>query len=1155
MSSSFSSSSSALARTIALQREASDPVVSAWVSANAGSGKTRVLTDRVLRLLLSGTRPHQILCLTFTRAAAAEMALRVFDTLGRWVTLGDTALEETLRELEGRAPDRLRLKRARRLFARAVETPGGLKIETIHAFCQRLLNSAPLEAGVPVRFSVLEEADARALREEAIAATLREAQNDPSLSQALERLVQDGAGDTLSALLGEALSCHEFWERFSDHPSLHEQRLRTALSLDTGDSEEKLLAQMLTEAPAQDLRNAVPVLLRGQQTDQEHGALLARIFEAEPCVSPAGARLYQRLYLTKDGGPRKKLATKVIPAGILALLQAEQERIVALSQRLKACSALARSQALMILAAHVRTYEEETRRRRAVLDFDDLIDRTLTLLRRGEGDAAWVLYKLDRGIDHVLIDEAQDTNARQWEIIRRITQDFTAGEGARAGTRKQDMSRAPETKGLSVAVSLQDMPRTLFAVGDPKQSIYSFQGAQPQEFALSRRFFASRYRAAGIGWRDVTLTLSFRSGRAVLGAVDQVFAHPRHYHGLSFEEGAIGTVHESIRPQERGRFELWPVEEPQEVPSRDPFAEPGDRGFEAPPPLRAARKVARAIAEGIKNGEFSPDEVIVLARKRDGGFEAAIRALKEQDLPVAGADRLDIAAHIAVQDLVACAACALLPHDDLTLAAALKSPLLGFSEEDLQYVALGRPESESLFQALHRHAPLYPAAARVCLRVQSWRNLAHTHQAFGFFSTLLGPMGGRKMLRAQLGPEAGDAIDAFLALVLEQERLQVPSLSGFLERFRQSSHEIRRESGTVREDIRVMTVHGAKGLEAKAIFVLDGGSVTGKGKQILPLGDCLVWSPSAKTDPAPCLALREHQQDEALQEHNRLLYVAMTRAKDQIVMAPWRGTKAMREEAWSKMAQHSLEERLHWQQRSYGEAAIWDHEGLSLTPSRNENSACVPVPQEIPDWLFRAASPEPEPLPPLRPSGALGAADRNEAPKVRSRAKARLHGVLLHRLLEILPACPVLERGETFEHIVQVLAPTLPQGERDRLYAETLSILDNPELAPLFGPFSRAEADIAGEVVVAGKSIAVTGRIDRFAMESDMLWLADFKSGTRRQTHIVQLALYSALLRQIFPEKTLRAFLISPFEGGVEEYSLSFLEKTLARLVLPDTFT
>ena len=1113
--------------TQAAQRRAADPRASAWVSANAGAGKTKVLTDRVVRLLLHGAAPAKILCLTFTKAAAANMAIRVFERLGRWVTLDEAALAAELTALEGERPDAATLRRARRLFARAVETPGGLKIETLHALCERLLHLAPFEANVPARFVVLDEAQTREAVDRTIDNVLADAVDGahPDLAEALALVAPEAAGEALRRAIMEAVGCRAVLT----HPEgarARIARLHGALGLAPGEDVAAVEARMLAGRP--DWAGAIAALHQtGKSTDAKRAEALAL---AEAAEGPQRLPLLLAAFFKDEGEGEpyaaSQFGTKAVPEAVRQALLDEQARLAGLRERLKAARAFARTQALFVLAAEIFRRVEAQKARLGALDFDDLIHKTLDLLTRV--DSAWVLYKLDRGIDHVLVDEAQDTNPQQWEILRRITEDFCAGEGARPG-----------------------LVRTRFAVGDPKQSIYSFQGAAPEQFEVTRRAWRRAAEGAGLPFADVGLTLSFRSARGVLRGVDATFALPEHYRGLSFGDAALGTVHATARTGAPGQIELWPTETPTEEEEPDAWTQPVDAVEAGAPALVTARRVARAVRCWTSTGDaegrvWRPGDVLILVRKRSAAFEGVIRALKAEGVPVAGQDRLDIAAHIAVLDLVAAGRAALLPADDLTLATALKTPLVGLSDDDLVRIAAGRDAAESLHAALLRHAQAGDPAARLgAAALAGWQDLARHHGPFGFYADLLGPGGGRARLAARLGGEAGDAIDVFLTAAAQAEQgADAPSLTGFLSRFEPSGgrdaggHTVKRDLDAARDEVRVMTVHGAKGLEAPLVVLIDGCEPLGRNDPPLlpvPVGDgpVPVWSPRGQ-DGEAAAAARAGLHARAREEHNRLLYVALTRAKDRLVIAPYRGSDRETPEAWCEMVRRGLVEAFGGVERAempYGPAETW-REGAAV-PAAAVASEAVPAAAAPPDWLFRPVAPEAEPQPPLRPSG-LGAADAPRRAEARAGDPgARRRGILVHALLEHLPAIRPALRAGAAETYLAARAPGLPQAERAAIGASVLRLLDDPDLAVLFGPEARAEVSLAGTIALDGRDWPVHGRIDRLAVTPEAVWIADFKTGRPPAPeapvpagHAAQVALYAALLARIHPGRRIVPLLV-----------------------------
>ena len=1136
------------ADTLDRQRRAADPRASAWVSANAGAGKTRVLTDRVIRLLLDGAEPSRILCLTFTKAAAAEMTIRVFGRLGEWVTAEDAPLRDEVEAMTGRRPDKAILARARRLFATAVETPGGLKIETIHAFCERILHLVPFEANVPARFAVLDDSQTAEILAEARARVLTRAAiggpDSAELSDALETAATYCAGEALTALIDGAVGD----DRIPGDPDERDAAigvLRVTFGLRPEDDPASVERSMLEGGSPPSEWPALAAELRGtgSSRDRERAASL----EAALAAPSVQARLaaYRTVFFKSDGEPRtgKDLATKKVAPGVCAALAREQERLVALDETLKAAQAVERTAALYRLAGSVRAEAEAQKRRLGALDFADLIRKTLELLDRGS--AAWVLYKLDRGVDHVLVDEAQDTNPDQWRILRRLTEEFTAGAG-------RPLPR----------------PRTVFAVGDPKQSIYSFQGADPRGFEDGRQHWKRKVTAASLAFEDVRLDLSFRSAPAILAAVDGTFRVAAHFRGLSFEDGAVGTAHTSARPAAPGEVEVWPTEvRSDEAADPDAWKEPVDEPERTAPAVVVAGRVAKAVASWTRPGSpagrvWRPKEILILVRSRGPAFFAAIRALKAAGVPVAGADRFDIGEHIAVNDLVAAGGAALLPRNDLVLAAALKSPLVGLTDDDLIRVAAGREGDEPFVEALRRVAATGDGpAATACEALDGWRDLARDNGPFGFYAALLGPGGGRRRLIERLGGEAADAIDAFLIYAEAAEiGPETPSLSTFLSRFESAEHTIKRDLDTSGDEVRVMTVHGAKGLEASLVVVIDNCEVSGRDPPLLPLAvhgrdPIPVWSPGKGWDCRALAAARDAARDLRLEEHNRLLYVAMTRAKDKLVVAPFAGRGSEPEGAWCAMVRRGFAGSDHALVRTetpYGPVDLWTSGSAAPRPT---NGGVVPgAPEPVPDWLLSPAEPDRVGPARLRPSAALPSEQgvRGRVSDGLDRAEARRRGRLVHALVDHLASVGAEKRDTAALAFVAARAGGFSSQVRERIAADALAVVAHPALAPLFRPDARGEAPVAGEVTGPdGRARSVVGQVDRMAVGAEEVLVADFKSGARPpgiglpEAYLAQLALYRAVLAGAYPGREVRALLVWTDGPEVVEPDAAVLDAAL----------
>jgi ATP-dependent helicase/nuclease subunit A len=1125
------------------QAQASDPCVSAWVSANAGSGKTHVLAQRVIRLLLARCEPGRILCLTFTKAAAANMAERVFQTLSRWTALDDEGLADAIQSTGAARPrDRKDLDFARRLFARAVETPGGLKIQTIHAFCERVLHAAPFEANVAAGFAVVEEIEqqqwiARARRE-----TLHAAKHDCDLGAALARVAED-AGLVFDKLLDEALSKRSLFR--AGTPGA----LRAALGLAPGETPETLREAMLEAGIAPNRwPDFAAFLSGGTATDAKLGALFSSAFAAfRSGLRDEALATYRQIFFiaSGEGGPRATLLNKKLATArpdLLDELNGEQGRLISLSEKIKAAETAQRSLALSVVVNAILDRYDSLKAERQLLDFEDLIARTREMFRRSS--ARWVLQKLDAGIDHILVDEAQDTSAAQWEILDRISEDFFAGEGQ------------------------AQRPRSFFAVGDEKQSIFSFQGAEPRLFAEKQAEFRKRARAAQKPFEPVELTLSFRSAPGILEAVDKVFAAPEHFRGLSAQEHHERTVHEALKRDLPARIEIWDVIAPGERQEPRDWRLPLDYRDEADPPVAAARRIAETIRIWLQPGSgetvhdggarrpIRPGDIMILVRRRDAFFDAMIRALREKDVPAAGADRLKLAEHIAVMDLVAIGRAALLPEDDLTLASVLKTPVFGLDDDDLLRVAPLR--QGSLHEALRTSRDNQFQAA--CMRLDLLSKLGRALPPFAFYARLLGPLGARRAFLSRLGPEAGDALDEFLGLALAHERARAPSLAAFLDEVAGLDVSIKRDMDLTSSFVRVMTVHAAKGLEAKIVFLPDVCAVPvgNHDGALFPLataaGDQIAWSPKKDLDCAIVADAREKRREAAGDEYRRLLYVALTRAEERLYIAGHRGVRDYLPESWRGMIEASLapdaaEAPAPWDagQRvlRYGAPEAPETAPLAAPAPAADKGAAAP-----PRWLFAPAASELAAPPPLRPSSALEGADQEVAEPALSpqRAQALEDGRLAHRLLQFLPD---LSRDLRRPAALRDLAAQGVSADRASKLAEAaLGVIEDERLAPLFGEKSVAEARVAARLQKSdGGFVEIVGAIDRMAETEEGVWLADYKTVAprpeRRPAQVAQLALYRAAAAQLYPSKPVRCFLIHAAGPTVDEISRSELDAAL----------
>jgi ATP-dependent helicase/nuclease subunit A len=1157
------------------QAAAADPATSAWVSANAGTGKTHVLTMRVLRLLLNGTLPERILALTYTKAAAAEMSKRVFARLAEWVTMPDAELKAKLAELLDRAPTGPEMQRARQLFAIAIETPGGLKVQTIHAFCERLLQRFPLEAGVPPGFAILDEHERNQLLAEAADEMLAEATAAPDspLAGALDTAVAyatDGNFDQLLLgvlreqdwLAAAVLLDDEDDDRFVEAEKIYRRAIGLGADVRMAELDEQLVA-LLSDA---ELRRLQGVLTSGSANDIKASERIAAVLRAGPAGRIDALR---GVFLTTGGEPRKNLLTQGLVAahpGAHALLTRAQGAFLALDAERRKLALLDAAMALIRLGNAVLQRYGEAKARCAALDFDDLVARTASLLRSSAA-VEWVLYKLDGGLDHILVDEAQDTSPVQWQVIRALAEEFFSGAGA------------------------SEAARTLFAVGDEKQSIYGFQGAAPTMFAATGAAFAARAGEARLPWRRVPLNLSFRATEPLLAAVDRIFAAPERTPGVTASHEPI--VHVAHRSGLAGLVEVWPTEKHEQPARSEPWS-PLDETGTTPSAVRLAARIATTIDSWLETGEklesenrpLQAGDILILVRKRAPFAAAMISALKMRGIKVAGADRLVLTEQIAVQDLIALGDFLVLPEDDLALAAVLKSPLLGLDDDDL--LALAPKRQGSLWQELVARAGTSARLAKAADALKRWRARAEQVAPFELYAGLLDGEDMRARMLARLGAEAADAIDELINLALAYDDGAPPSLQGFLSWLRDDTREVKRDMEQGNDEVRVMTVHGAKGLEAPVVFLPDTCS-TRSGRwpgSLLKLDRAerpsdtpapFLWPVKGTSDLNVVQEAKTAAAQAETEERNRLLYVALTRARDRLYVAGFEGRNAPPPDCWYNLIRDGLSDRLQEAPTKDGRV-VWrlaSAQTAKPEPSTAKGIGSTAA-SPLPAWARAPAPPEPLIRVPLAPSRlAPLETDAEGEPIARQPGRLAeppilpptalaedsrfLRGTLTHGLLEHLPTLPKEAWAAAAEAFVASGGAQLPGNVRKSIVKETLAVLRDPTFAPLFGATSRAEVAIVADVPDPrgrGPALRLAGKIDRLVQEGNSILIVDYKTNRPppkdvaqvAEAYLLQLAAYRLAVQRIFPGLHVRAAILWTDGPRIMEISTSVLDGQQQRL-------
>jgi ATP-dependent helicase/nuclease subunit A len=1134
-----------VAQTERSQAVAANPDISIWASANAGAGKTKVLIDRIARLLLRGSEPAKILAVTYTKAAASEMQTRLYELLGSWTIASNDKLKADLARLnpDFSELDNTFLAHARALFAKALETPGGLKIQTIHAFCQTILQRFPLEAGIPPGFKVLDDAETHQLQAQAFdeAAT-----QEPEAFKTLARLTSQS--DHHALVLNALKMDPALTSRSQDTAS----KLAKTLEIDPSKPAEIYLSDALAQLDRTALSAAAAALEAGGTTDKASAEKL-RIMANSPDRDTV-LTAWRELVWTQKNAPKAKpytigfsdnLSVTSLLAGTRDAPSFLCEAFSQVQDKIRAISTYERSMALTQATYAFHDCWTTIKHTIGALDFDDLLTKTAALLKAGEGSAAWVLYKLDAGIDHILIDEAQDTNPAQWDLLTPLF-----------ATLEQD-KRA--------------YPRTRFIVGDEKQSIYSFQGAKPDRFLHEKLRFEASAADFEDGRQSLEFDLSFRSGQTILNAVDAIWAKTRLQLATLNElsggpdvdlevKYAFPTKHLAFRDQYDGVVELWPLTEPGEkAAEREAWDHPLDIEREDSSRNRLAERIALEIKARLDRGFTIPPkkgpprlmtagDIMILVKGRGPFFHQLIKRLKFHKVPVAGADRIRLNEDPAIQDLMALARFALLPQDDFNLACVLKGAFCGLIDDDTHLFPLAYDrKGASLWDSLLGSD--LPQHRETAAFLTSVLGRAAKMAPFEFFAAILEReikpnKTGWTTLIERLGPEAREPVEAFLAKALDHSRKPLPNLTGFLFALENDASEIKREAEQGANGVRVMTIHGAKGLEAPVVILPDTTSPRTKKRTHVfrdETSGAWIWSPLPNEDTRYIARRREETTEAERREDARLLYVAMTRARDVLILcgfhfgarAKEKDTEEKPKDTWFDLFQTALPLLGEGQEVA---GSGFDYRMWGTYLANVESIAAKPIDfAPMPEWANQRPPLEAKPARRVAPSILTpdGAAPAALSPLTANRDHRFQRGRLIHELLQHLPNAD----PQNWPHLAQgrlAREGELSETERDAICAETLAIMRDPQFAPLFGHDSRAEASIVGRGPGLPEDMVVNGSVDRLVVTEHEVLVLDFKTNRPppnkvedvAQVYLNQMAAYRALLRAHWPDKVIRCALL-----------------------------
>ena len=1189
------------------QRKASDPLASVWVTASAGTGKTKVLTDRVLRLMLSGATPDQILCLTFTKAGASVMTNRIREELAVWATCDDKKLEEKLTKLSGKTPDEATTKRARQMFAEFLDAHGGLKIQTIHSFSQSLIRRFPIESGIPPYFDVMDDQTAAEMLRESQADILRRIQREPNtpLARAVHAVTPEVSEDDFAALIGELTYRRgQLLAIFGERGGLEEtiDAVYDHLQAPRGIDGQTMMAMLNSEAglgtppDMTALKQAADILAAGSATDLEKAKII-KAWIMHPDSRVEIFQDYAGVFLTKDGEMRKRLTTKST-AHAQEILEQEAKRLMDGMEAIATVNTARSTESILRLTGAILERYAEKKRSLNYLDYDDLVHYANKMMRE-DNAAGWVLQKLPGNLKHILVDEAQDTNPDQWQLVSAIAKEF-----------------------FTDAARKKSKDHTIFVVGDEKQSIFSFQRADPKEFARRKKMFADLVGKSGGKWREVQMEIAFRSSPAVTQAVDAVFANPEASDGLFDENEAADKKvhHDPFRRGQAGIVEVHPVIRAKQPEEATPWALPLKREDVSDPAADLADKIADQIKDWLDNGEelpsrkrpVNPADIMILVRRRSAFVDHMVRALKKRDIPVAGADRMSLREQIVVMDLVALGEVLLFPKDDYKLASVLKSPLVGMTDQQLEDLAVGR--GADLWSALkekaadEKSAGIYKSAFEYLSRLQERLTAERPYE---FYSSVLmdacpaHAKSGLNALYGRLGFEAEDPLVEFMNAVERFEKIHVPSMQGFLAWLDAGEAEVKREINLDSDSPRVhiMTVHGAKGLEAPIVILPDTTGVPAdntraRPKFLWPEGDRPVplWVPRADQESRIFAAERERAEQERDREFRRLLYVAMTRAGDRLYVYGSQNRDKVQEKSWYALIATGLQQNLGDQVKVIDAPKA---EGEGKPAAANDNppaDGAAPAPEEdapkilrfevkqtaapqpdnvkplgkkrvagIPAWARTAPAVSQQPVEKFRPSEYKRTADDYSAASPLEGAGEMYHrqlGTVVHNLFEFLPAVAPEAREAAARKFLAKPAWGLSAKDQEQSLKQVMSILNDPDFGSIFGPNSRAEVSITGMFDKDGKKQMMSGQIDRLVVDDKTVLIVDFKNSRKvpkdatqvQYKYVAQMASYRLALQQIYPDKQIKCALLYTRESKLIPLSGQKLAAAVRKLHLAPQF-
>lgn len=1026
------------------QIKASDPSSSIWVSASAGTGKTKILTDRVIRLLLTGAELNKILCLTFTNAAANEMKERIIGTIFRWSILPDHELALELEKTQGAPASYKQLILAADLYEQYLRSENSLNVQTIHSFCQKLLKQFPLEAGISPNFQIIDEIKEQALLNEIKTIIIRH----PNLEIITRYLITNFHELIIDEIFNEIIQNKQL---FTHNNIIYD--------CDIIEISKHLIAKLSTP-------------IEEYFTDFIEHQLLQNILGSNPTFSQV-----KDLFLTAQGTMRKHLDKNLKKNQILydELLELQQE-FYQKTQEFKNQQLQYFSKLIELLSSSLISEYENIKAKKALLDYDDLIEKSCLLLSNSDAKE-WILYKLDGFIDHLLVDEAQDTSGSQWKVINSLITEFYSGEGSN----KTD--------------------RTIFVVGDAKQSIFSFQGAELNTFIETNLKLAEKIYYANKKFSNIELEVSYRSGQEILDVVYAVFCSQQKIAPYSFAMPIYNL--EAFRKNLKSSVELWPLcKAPSEKQDFWPIKEnPQSENVQ----IILANQIASYIKTLIDSKiilsstqkAVRPQDIMILFRKRDQLVKQVIRSLEEHNLHTSGLDRINLQENMAVQDLLNIARFVLNPDDDLNLASLLKSAIIGATDKELYDLTTNR--TGSLWHSLEINSTKYQDLHGKLLEFQTLYTQTNILEFFQYITDIMG-------YRALLTEQNDDAINELLYICENYMIQHNNSMQKFLLWLGSINSSIKREN-LGEDQIRIMTVHGAKGLQAPIVIMCDTTSMPSNNNRFFwAENKQLVASKHSEDSSEYLQELKNEAKKLGYAEYLRLLYVAMTRAQEKLIICGYQAAKNVSEDCWYEIINRTMQRLASAQEDGsliYGRNEINDITAEASTLSSNQN-----IIHFYPEFLNKTLAIKTR-VDSYIASSTTPLAQENHLE----------YGLIFHKILEDSISSKKLDKMSSHPFI-----KSLSSAQQNRILGSIEKIQGNLEFRELLKLKTFTEINMG---TLQNSSSIDLKRVDLMICDHERVIIIDYKSDNKPPqnidhvplSYIEQLAHYKQICQLIYPSK------------------------------------